>query len=81
MKKKELNKEPNKRRKNETNKKKKMKKKILKKKKIWKKNEKKRKENWAIYKKVIFTPKTWKWPKFAKREFSLKKGLGSTYTP
>ena len=22
-----------------------------------------------------------KWAKFAKREFSLKKGLGSTYTP
>ena len=80
MKKKELNKEPNKRRKNETNKKiKKWKKNFAIK--NWKNIEKKRKENWAIYKKVIFTQKIRKWPKFAKREFSLKKGLGSTYTP
>ena len=28
-----------------------------------------------------FHPKNRKWPKSAKQEFSLKKGLGSTYTP
>ena len=34
-----------------------------------------------IFKKIIFTQQKRKWPKSAKQEFSLKKGLGSTYTP
>ena len=37
---------------------------------------------WVIYQKIYFSAKNdQKWPKFAKSEFSLKKGLGSTYTP
>ena len=31
--------------------------------------------------KCNFHPKKRKWPKSAKQEFSIKKGLGSTYTP
>ena len=37
--------------------------------------------NFSNLQKNNFHPKKRKWPKSAKQEFSLKKGLGSTYTP